>query len=250
MPNLWFTLAVPQRMDIRRHVEKLSELAGARSVLFLPTIKQYKLNVSFDMFGNAASGKTASRREAKARATSRRGRTPGLTAKDKKLISLLQEGIDLVQKPFAKAAMRSHISQAGIVQRLQEFEKRGVMRRFSAILYHRNAGFRFNVMAVWAYPENRTIDRAGRIIGGYPEVSHCYRRPTYPTWDYSLYAMIHCTRKSFCDGVIRDISKRINCKRFQALYGGREFKKTRIRYFSDDFNGWEERFLKKRARRR
>jgi hypothetical protein len=56
--------------------------------------------------------------------------------------------------------------------------------------------------------------------------------------------MIHGTKKAQCEGIIRDISRKINCKRFRALYGGREFKKTRIRYFSDAFRRWENRFIR------
>jgi len=32
----------------------------------------------------------------------------------------------------------------------------------------------------------------GRRVGGFPEVSHCYRRPRRPPdWPYNLFAMVH-----------------------------------------------------------
>jgi len=170
-------------------------------------------------------------------------RAPRLTADDKKVVRLLGDDIALVPRPFAGTARRARLSQEKIVETMRRFQKRGIMRRFAAILNHRKVGFKYNVMAVWAYPPEKSIDGAGKIISACPEVSHCYRRPTYPGWDYCLYAMIHCKKKSRCEELVKEISKKIKCKRVLALYGGREFKKARIRYFSDDFCRWEKRFM-------
>jgi DNA-binding Lrp family transcriptional regulator len=87
-------------------------------------------------------------------------------------------------------------------------------------------------MSCFAVPEDR-IDEAGAEAAGFPEVSHCYQRPVYPDWPYSLFAMVHGKSREACQEVVRRIALRIGCADPVILYSTTEYKKERVRYFKE-----------------
>ena len=64
-------------------------------------------------------------------------------------------------------------------------ESARIMRRFSAVLRHRELGFDANAMGVWVVPPDRQ-DAFGATAAAFPEVSHCYLRPGYADWPYKF----------------------------------------------------------------
>ena len=76
------------------------------------------------------------------------------------------------------------------------------MRRFAAVLRHQNAGFTSNGMVCWKVPEER-IREVGELAASFPQVSHCYQRPTYPDWPYSLFSMVHSRSDEKCRSIAR-----------------------------------------------
>ena len=104
------------------------------------------------------------------------------------------------------------------------------MRRYSAVLHHRRAGFRANGMAVWKVSPDRS-EEVGRIMAAHSAVTHCYERPTFPDWQYTHFSMIHATSKERCEEIAGEISGQTGITDYQVLYSYREYKKTRVRYF-------------------
>ena len=78
------------------------------------------------------------------------------------------------------------ISEDELFEKMKHYEDIGVMRRFAAILRHRQVGFTANGMIVWKVPEEKISD-VGAKLGAFPQVSHCYERPTYPDWPYNVF---------------------------------------------------------------
>jgi DNA-binding Lrp family transcriptional regulator len=122
------------------------------------------------------------------------------------------------------------MSEEQIFEKLKYYESIGVMRRFAAILRHRDAGFLANGMIVWKVPEER-ITEVGETLGAFPQVSHCYQRPSYQDWPYNVFSMIHCKNESEAEDVAKIIQKQINVPEYRILFSAREFKKTRVEYF-------------------
>ena len=114
----------------------------------------------------------------------------------------------------------------------------GHLRRFAAILNHRVAGFRANGMAVWQVPEERTRE-VGEFVAGYRNVSHCYQRPTYPDWPYSVFSMIHHAKVAGVEETARAISSETGIEDYQVLYSTTEYKKIRLPYFVPEYDRWE-----------
>ena len=110
------------------------------------------------------------------------------------------------------------------------------MRRFAAILRHRDVGFVANGMFVWKVPED-SITEVGEKLGAFPQVSHCYQRPSYPDWPYNVFSMIHCKSIDEAGEVAKIIQDQINVDEYRILFSEREFKKTRVEYFVEsDFS--------------
>ncbi len=109
----------------------------------------------------------------------------------------------------------------------------------AAILYHRRAGFSANGMGVWAVPEGEILD-LGRRMAAFRGVSHCYQRPTYKDWPYSVFTMAHGRSKEECDAVLDAIAADTGIGERATLYSSTEFKKVRMLYFTEDFKRWEE----------
>jgi len=110
------------------------------------------------------------------------------------------------------------------------------MRRFAAILRHREAGFTANGMIVWKVPEDK-INQVGEKLGAFPQVSHCYERPVYPDWPYNVFSMIHCKSIDEANDMAKEIQTQINVEEYKILFSCREFKKTRVEYFVEhEFN--------------
>ena len=118
------------------------------------------------------------------------------------------------------------------------FLETGQMRRFAAVLAHRKAGFVQNGMGVWVVPEEQ-MDEMGQAMAAFRGVSHCYQRPTYPDWPYNLFSMTHGRDRRECEAVLEAISSETGLTDYTVLYSTREYKKTRVSYFTDELAQWE-----------
>ena len=233
--NLWFTLAVPPGSNLEKELEKFSKLQGIKKVRMLPTLQLFKIGVKLDMVDEKKHDVKPS--EEKKEVLDVKFEP---TEEDKEFIRQLQKDLDIIDRPFLKAAKNLGITEEQIFEKLQYYEKIGVMRRFAAILRHREAGFTANGMIVWKVPEDR-ITEVGEKLGAFPQVSHCYQRPVYKDWPYNVFSMIHCKSMDEASEMAADIQKQVSVDEYKILFSAREFKKTRVEYFvENDFSLEEE----------
>jgi DNA-binding Lrp family transcriptional regulator len=94
-------------------------------------------------------------------------------------------------------------------------------------------------MGVWAVPEADILD-TGRRMAAFRGISHCYQRPTYADWPYSIFTMAHGRSKEECDAILDSIAEATGITERATLYSSTEFKKVRMLYFTGDFQRWEE----------
>jgi hypothetical protein len=121
--------------------------------------------------------------------------------------------------------------------------ERRLLRRVAGILFHRRAGFSANGMGVWRVPEDRIVELGPRMAA-VRGVSHCYRRPTYPDWPYSVFTMAHGRSKEECDAVLDGVASVCGLAGSDraTLYSSTEYKKVRLHYFTPDYAAWEARY--------
>src|SRR5512143_26065 len=235
--NLWFTIAVPPVSDLVWTVDRLHEMAGAESTRILPTLRLFKIGVQFDMEGGTGVERTAAAYSDAARPAAGRD---GLRPVDIDVIRELQEDVPLVAQPYAPMARRIGITEEEFLAAAAHLKTQGYMRRMAAVLHHRAAGFRANAMGVWVVPAART-DTVGRIMGSFKGVSHCYLRPTYPDWPYSIFTMVHGQDAAGCQEVIDAMARATGVTEYALLYSTKEYKKVRLRYFTSELDEWEAR---------
>lgn len=230
--NLWFTLAVPPYEDLKETIDGMAETTGAESVRMMPTIKFFKIGVNFDMVKQEGDAKVYYSPDGYNDKTvgDNWNTAETLSDFDINVVRELQEDIEVVPQPFNTMADKLGISLQELFDAAEDFQKRGMMRRFSAVLHHRRAGFGSNAMAVWKVPSERAVE-VGNLMAQSRWVTHCYERPTFPDWDYTHFTMIHATSQDQCEEVAKDISEATGISEYQLLYSTREYKKTRVRYF-------------------
>jgi DNA-binding Lrp family transcriptional regulator len=238
--NLWYTIAVPPNSDLETTVDRLHELSGAEATRVMYTLRLFKIGVNLDMTGTRpADAQTAPEYSEGDRERARRG---ALTDKDIELIREMQEDLPAVAEPFLPMAERLGYTQRELFAHAQDLQQRGFYRRFAAILYHRKAGFRSNAMGVWAVPPD-DVAQLGPKMAAFAAVSHCYQRPTYPDWPYSIFTMVHGRSDDQCEEILAAISKATGVTDYRSLYSTREYKKTRVRYFTPEMDEWEAKYL-------
>ncbi len=224
--NLWFTLATPPGSDLKTELDRFSALPGIKSTRMLPTIKLFKIGVKLDM----VDGKRSEVSPSEVQKQTRHDGQFVPTEDDKEFIRQLQQDLDIVDKPFSAYAQRLNMTVEEIFAKLLQYQESGILRRFAAILRHRDAGFTANGMIVWKVPEG-DIERVGQKLGAFPQVSHCYQRPTYPDWPYNVFSMIHCKSVEEANKMASQIGEQVGVGEYRILFSSREFKKTRVEYF-------------------
>jgi DNA-binding Lrp family transcriptional regulator len=161
---------------------------------------------------------------------------------DVEVIRAVQGPMAVRSDAYAPAAGKLGIPVEQLLEHLGGMVERKLLRRVAAILFHRRAGFSANGMGVWKVPEDE-IAELGPRMAAVRGVSHCYRRPTYPDWPYSVFTMAHGRSKEECDAVLDGVAAvcGLGGPDRATLYSSTEYKKVRLHYFTPDYAAWEAR---------
>ena len=233
--NLWFTIATEpdSPLGLQGTLEVLAAEAGAESVRQLPTLKLFKIRMDLEMEGDTEALATA----AQASEPVELERQP-YDELDIAVIRATQGDMPVIEEPFAPAAAALGMSQEQLLEHLGGMQERGLLRRVAAILFHRRAGFSANGMGVWKVPDEQIFE-VGCQMASVRGISHCYQRPIYEDWPYSVFTMAHGRSKEECDAILDSIAQMTGIEGRATLYSSTEFKKVRLLYFTDEYKRWE-----------
>ncbi|MGH2913602.1 MAG: AsnC family transcriptional regulator [Solirubrobacteraceae bacterium] len=234
--NIWFTIATEpgSPLGLEGTLDVLAREAGAESVRQLPTLKLFKIRMDLEMEGGTEALATPS---AEAAAPAETEPQP-YDEFDRQVIRALQGDMPVVSEPYAPAAAALGISSQRLLAHLEGMRDRRLLRRVAAILFHRRAGFSANGMGVWKVPSERIME-LGMRMASFRGISHCYERPTYADWPYSVFTMAHGRSKEECDAILDSIAADTGISDRATLYSSTEFKKIRLLYFTDEHRAWE-----------
>lgn len=223
--NLWFTLFVsPQsKLGLEKTVEMLGREAECEAMRTLPTLRLFKTSGS--------DGESHHDNELQS------DYTP-LTAAEIDCVRLLQRDLPLQPRPFEGMARIAGIPAEELIATARTLVKRGQIRRFSAVVSPRKAGFTASAMGVWVVPEDG-VDEYANKLAQHRAVSHCYLRPTYDDWPYNVYTTVHARSVDECESVINDLAVDTGLEQRRALFPTKEYRKTRVTFFSRDAEEWE-----------
>ena len=233
--NIWFTIATEPDsvLGLEGTLDVLAREAGAESVRQLPTLKLFKIRMDLEMEG----GTDALSKAAEAVAPAEIDAQP-YDDFDRDVIRATQGDMPVISEPFGPAAATLGISQERLLAHLEQMVERRLLRRVAAILFHRRAGFSANGMGVWKVPDDRILELGARMAA-FRGISHCYQRPTYADWPYSVFTMAHGRSKEECDAILDSIAADTGITGRSTLYSSTEFKKIRLLYFTGDHRAWE-----------
>ncbi len=155
-----------------------------------------------------------------------------LSELEKRIIYELQDGLPLAARPYHLIASKIGISEDELLQKINEFIDKGILRRMGAALRHQRVGFTANAMAVWKAPKGK-IQEIGTKMASFEEVTHCYERVTRENWPYNLYTVFHGSSKDECYKIADDISRATGLKEYRLLFSTQELKKSSMIYFPE-----------------
>jgi len=236
--NMWFTLAVApeSQLGLETSMAILARDTGAEAARLFPALRVFKIGVRLDMDADAAGA----RKEEGNFFTGNGAAGNGLRPAERRIVQILQHDLALVEKPFCEIARQCGLDVEALLAGAQELLQRKIMRRFAAILNHRKAGYTGNVMAAWPVSEEK-VEAIGLQMAQFRAVSHCYQRPAYPEWPFTLFTMVHQKSREACEETVAAISRETGISDYAMLWTTREFKKVRLKYFTEDYAAWEEK---------
>ena len=147
---------------------------------------------------------------------------------DIRLLRAVQDGLKLTKRPYQDLGIEMGMSEDEVIQRLRALVEEGVIRRFAAAIGHRALGIVANAMIVWKVPA-QDVERIGRIVASFEDVTHCYERSVQPEWPYNLYAMVHSRSREECVRMASEIARATGVEEYRVLFSEAEYKKTSAR---------------------
>ncbi|MBE2243301.1 MAG: Lrp/AsnC family transcriptional regulator [Burkholderiaceae bacterium] len=219
--NLWFVATATDDERLQASVDRIERATGL-AALRLPMRRAYRIDLGFDLDGADDAAPQAA--------------LPVAPVSDalRPLAARLEEGLALVERPFAALGEPLGLTEAEVIAALAEWCERGTLRRLGVVLRHHEFGISANAMTVFELPESE-VDAAGERLAAQPGVTLCYRRDSAPGWPYTLYCMVHGRERgavrALIDAAVRHAG--LADRRHEVLFSTRRFKQTGARYFSE-----------------
>ena len=225
--NLWFVITAPGIGRLKQVIDSIERTIGLE-VVSLPLLEEYHIDLGFDMSGSAAKRISG-------------GPPPRLVIgpSGQRLVAALQDGIDLVPRPYAVLAASAGLSEGEVLETLAKWQSLGLVRRFGVVIRHHELGFGANAMCVWDVPDAK-VGALGAALAAEPAVTLCYRRVRVPPqWRYNLYCMLHGRERAEVIGRLAGIEARHSLGRYphDVLFSLRRFKQTGARYAELEVSG-------------
>ncbi len=150
---------------------------------------------------------------------------------DRRIITATQAGLPLCAEPYHEVARQIGCDPGEVMARMTKMLEAGAIRRIGVVPNHYKLGYTANGMTVWDVADD-DIQAAGREIGNFDFVSHCYHRPRHlPHWPYNLFAMVHGKSTEEVAEKVNSIAEALGprARGHQVLLSTKILKKTGLR---------------------
>jgi siroheme decarboxylase len=218
--NLWFVVIAPDNGRLEQVLGSIERTTGLEAIS-LPLVEEFHIDLGFDLRGEGVKRISG-------------GPPPRVSIgpSGQRLVAALQEGLDLVPRPYAALATRAGMSEGDVLETLASWLALGLVRRFGVVVRHHELGFGANAMCVWDVPDAE-VSALGKSLATEPAVTLCYRRMRVtPRWPYNLYCMLHGRERTEVLGMLAGLHTRHGLSRYPnaVLFSVRRFKQTAARY--------------------
>ena len=222
--NLWFVATAPERGRLQQVLGTIERTTGLE-VLSLPLLEEFHIDLGFDL-----------RRFGAKRVSGGPPPRVAIGPSGQRLVGALQDGLELVPRPYAVLAERTGLAEGEVLETLARWQTLGLLRRFGVVVRHHELGFDANAMCVWDVPDGE-VGKLGRQLAEVAAVTLCYRRQRVaPKWPYNLYCMLHGKQRAEVSGKRSALAARLGLDRFpyDVLFSVRRFKQTGARYVASE----------------
>ncbi|HQR03500.1 MAG: Lrp/AsnC family transcriptional regulator [Proteobacteria bacterium] len=218
--KLWFVVTAA---DATARDAVLAEIAAGTGaeVLSLPLLDAFHIDLGFDLQGGAKRVGGGQCHPA-----------PPLEAGARRLIEVLQEGLPLVPRPYARLAGAAGLDESAAIRLLSGWQEDGTVKRLGVVVHHRELGYTANAMCVWDVPDALVAELGPRLAAA-NGVTLCYRRQrALPRWRYNLFCMIHGrTREAvLAQRAALAVTLGLDAYGHDVLFSLRRFKQRGARY--------------------
>jgi len=177
--KLWTTVKVPQGFSLQKHCEFLAKQTGAEKFMLLPAKRLFALGVGHTRRRGMEPGSKA---DVPAEATE--VKVVELTDEEWRILTALKrefEANELTLDLWRPRAKEAGVSLEKFLEVGEEFNRRGIIGRFSTFLEHvkplkdGDRVTRFNALFHWTVPPGREME-AGCEVGRHHIMTHAYWR--------------------------------------------------------------------------
>ena len=173
--NLWFVVTAGSEGRLQATLGAIEKAAGY-PLLPLPLLEEFHIDLGFSLLG----GKT--KNVAVARPVKP---VEPMDEAERRLVSVLQEGLPLFMRPFSLIAERIGASESDVLGRIGRWLEEGAIKRFGVVVRHHELGFRANAMVVHDIADDQ-VSELGRLLAEEPHpgievggavvgMNHCHR---------------------------------------------------------------------------
>jgi DNA-binding Lrp family transcriptional regulator len=220
--NLWFVVTAASEGRLQATLGAIEQAAGYR-LMPLPLLEEFHIDLGFSLNGEKRKSMAAVVPVAPVQP---------IGEIERRLISVLQEGLPMFIRPFQLIANRVGSSEGEVLGRIRNWLAEGAIKRFGVVVRHHELGYRANAMLVHDIPDDR-VSELGRALADEPAVTLCYRRPRcLPEWPYNLFCMIHGKARDEVEAIIADLRVRhgLESCAHETLFSLTRFKQNGARY--------------------
>lgn len=217
--NLWFTITVPpgSRLGLEKSVDVLAGESGWTAARLLPTIRHFKGATGDD--GESAQ------------------HAGDFSEQEIAVVRLLQTDLPIQPRPYDAWSREHGIDTDEIIEVARRLQSRRQLRRFGAIT-QTSKPFGASAMGVWQVPPEM-VDTIAPRMAAHRAVTHCYLRPVYDDWPYNVFTTVQARSVDECEAILSEISRETSIETMKALFPTREYKRSRVVYFSPEIEEWE-----------
>ena len=176
------------------------------------------------------------------------------------ILKHLQADLPQTLTPYASIAKNAGCSEEHVLKFIQKLRDHEIIRRFGAVVKHRQLGFSHNALLAWDTRglSSEQTNRLGKAAASHLQVSHCYLRTPLPVvcqpticqlarlseaisealtdWPYQLFTMLHASSEPDFNQTKDELYQLLKAQvqdlpRPICLKSLRELKKTSMKYF-------------------
>jgi len=118
---------------------------------------------------------------------------------DIKILQIIQSDFPLTSRPFAAIAESLGITESEVLERIDQMQKSGVIRRLGGLFDSRKIGYTGTLCAM-RVPQDQ-LARVAKIVNAYPGVTHNYIR----NHDYNMWFTLLAESEARINSTINEI---------------------------------------------